>query len=138
MIKLFYSLQNSQSPSCLEGRVSQGRTSTLVVSLVFLFAGITGTRLFSFVAVNARKINTHTYFIRAQHCHESVSQDRMALMWRARIKCVGRAVPSRFVRSSGIVALTEHLLHGYELAEEFAFFPLALYAVAKYYYWSRA
>lgn len=29
--------------------------------------------------------SSQTHVLQAQHCHESVSQDRMALMWRARI-----------------------------------------------------
>jgi len=54
-----------------------------------------------------------------QHCHESVSKDRMALMWRAQ-RSVGRAI---FPRSQTnvvgcIVALTEHQLHGYEWRKE--------------------
>lgn len=42
--------------------------------------------------------SSRTHFLQAQHCHESVSQDRMALMWRARIWCVGRAIRSRLGR----------------------------------------
>ena len=41
------------------------------------------------------RLSSLTHFLRAQHCHESVSKDRMALMWRARMWCVGRVIRPR-------------------------------------------
>lgn len=69
--------------------------------------------------------------LRTQHCHESVSRDRMAHTWRARVVLAARSslVPER-TRAEGSVALTEHQLRGDEWLRDTVLHAY-LYALAK-------
>lgn len=135
----WYIWQNGGPSSLLEERGVSRKDVRIVVCVSYILPREDYDTCSSRSPLNARQ-NTHIFFCiyYTITALPRVGVARPNGSYVARTpKCVGRAIPSRFGRSSGIVALTERLLHGYESAEgRQTLFPLALYAVAKVYYWS--